>query len=104
MLNTLKNFTQIKIDPRDLDIPTEITLQDTGAEGGSNLSVILEIVFGVAGVVAMLVIVIAGIQFMLSRGDPQKSATARNAIIYAAIGLVLMTVAFSLVRYVVGAI
>jgi hypothetical protein len=91
-------LSQIDISPGDLDIPT------TGTPGESNVSELLQIIFGLGGAIAMLVIVIAGIQFILSRGDPQKSATARNAVIYALVGLAVMTVAFSIVSFVAGAV
>lgn len=84
-------IAQINIDPTDLEVPKTDPTQSTITD------VVLPIVFGVAGAVSMLVIVIAGILFMLSRGDPQKSATARNAIIYAAVGLAISVAAFSIV-------
>lgn len=77
----------------------QIDLPRTG-DPETSVQTILTIVFGLGGAVAMLVIVIAGIMFILSRGDPQKSATARNAIIYAGVGLAIMVLAFSIVGFV----
>lgn len=86
------------------NLESELNIPFTDAPGDETETQLLEIFFAVASVVAMLVIVIAGLQFILSRGDPQKAATARSAIIYAAIGLALAVSAFSIVRYVVGAV
>lgn len=97
MISLLNKLAQVSIDPNELDIPRS-ELLDGDASG--LYDTVLPVVFAVAGVVAMLVIVIAGIQFMLSRGDPQKAATARNAVIYAVIGLTLSTLAFSIVRFI----
>lgn len=88
-------FSQVNIDTDDLEVPVT-RLNDVD---GGKIGDIMGVVFAVAGSVALLVIVIAGIQFMLSRGDPQKSAKARNAIIYAAIGLVVAVLAFSIVQF-----
>lgn len=88
--------SQINIDPNELDVPKSDPTQSTITD------VVLPIVFGLAGVISMLIIIIAGILFMLSRGDPQKSTSARNAIIYAAVGLVISVAAFSIVGLVAG--
>ena len=93
----IKNFvnvvSQIDIDPNDIDL-NKTTPDD------NTISNIMQIVFGLAGVIAVLIIVIAGVMFILSRGDPQKSSTARNAIIYAAVGLAISVAAFSIVGFV----
>lgn len=64
----------------------------------------LQIVFGLMGSVALLVIVMSGIRYMVASGDPGKVAQARNTIIYALIGLVVSLSAFSIVTLVVGAV
>jgi hypothetical protein len=97
-MNMHRIISQIVIPPEDLDIPQAGTPDKTDVAG------LLQIVFGLAGSIAMLVIVIAGIMFILSRGDPQKSAVARNSIIYAAVGLAIMTVAFSIVSFVASSV
>jgi Type IV secretion system pilin len=68
----------------------------------STMSTILQIVFGVIGAVSVLIIVIAGFQFVLSSGDPAKVAKARNTILYAAIGLGVSASAFVIVSFVIG--
>jgi hypothetical protein len=50
---------------------------------------ILQITFGILAVIAVLMIVIAGIQFIVDSDNPQKVGQARNAIIYAVVGLVI---------------
>jgi type IV secretory pathway VirB2 component (pilin) len=65
---------------------------------------ILSIVFGVTASMAVLVIVIAGLRYILAHGDPGATATARNAILYAVIGLLVSMAAFSIVTFVVGGV
>lgn len=62
----------------------------------------LQIVFGILGAVALLVIVLSGLRYMLAQGDPGKVAQARSTILYAVIGLVVALSAFSIVTFVVG--
>lgn len=95
MFNTiLKIFSQIEVNPGELDIP------QTATADGSTLNELLQYVFAIGAGVAMIVIIIAGIQFMLSQGEPEKTKKARYAIIYAAIGLVLCALSFTIVKFV----
>lgn len=66
------------------------------------LSSVLSIVFGLAGGVALIVIIIGGIKFITSQGEPQALARARNTIIYAIVGLIVCIAAFSIVSFTSG--
>jgi hypothetical protein len=68
----------------------------------SELQLILGIVFGIIGALALLVIVISGFRYVTSAGDPQKTAGAKNGIIYALVGLAVALAAETIIRYVVG--
>ena len=104
MINTVVFLlAQIDINRGDLEIPktgTDSAGNPTDTALGSDIEIALQLAFGIMGAIAFLVIVVAGLQFVLSRGDAEKSARARNAIIYAAIGLGLSTLAFTIVRFV----
>ncbi|HET7302182.1 MAG TPA: pilin [Candidatus Saccharimonadales bacterium] len=65
------------------------------------IQTIFNIVLGIAGAIAMLIIVIAGLQYILSQGNPQAVGKAKNAIIYGLVGLVITMLAFVIVGYVV---
>lgn len=66
------------------------------------ISKIANIIALIVGVAAVIVIIIAGIQYMLSTGDPTKVNNAKNAILYAIVGLVITVLARTLVVFVVG--
>ncbi|MDB5183209.1 MAG: hypothetical protein JWO47_993 [Candidatus Saccharibacteria bacterium] len=57
---------------------------------------------GIAAAVALLIIVISAFRMVISRGNPQDIAKARDAILYASIGLVITMIAFSIVTFVIG--
>lgn len=65
---------------------------------------ILRVVFGIFGAVAVLVIAIGGLKMVMSRGNPQEVAKARETVIYAAVGLAVSVSAFTIVSFVVGSI
>jgi len=56
----------------------------------------------VLGVVSVFVVMIGGIKFVLSAGDPAKTNSARSTILYAIIGLVVAVVAQSLIIFVLN--
>jgi NAD/NADP transhydrogenase beta subunit len=43
----------------------------------------------------VIMIIVSGIMFVLATGDPSKLSTARKALIYAVVGLVIGVLAFS---------
>src|ERR1700689_3149713 len=55
----------------------------------TNFTTIFQYLFGFMGALSVLIIVIAGLRFILANGDPQTIAKARNTIIYAAVGLAI---------------
>lgn len=68
----------------------------------SGLETIFTLISFVAGVVAVLMIMLAGLRYITSQGDSQKVSQAKNAIIYAAIGIVVVALAQLIVRFVLG--
>ena len=66
------------------------------------LQQILQIVLGIFGAVAVLIIVIAGLKFVTSAGNPQSASKARSTILYAIIGLIVIAAAEIIVTFVLG--
>jgi hypothetical protein len=65
---------------------------------------ILNIIFITLGALSFLFMVIAGFRYILSGGDTQKVASAKNQIIYTAVGLVLAASAAVIVNVIIGII
>lgn len=72
----------------------------TGEQG--IITSITNIVALLAGVAAVVIIIIAGLQYILANGDSTKLTNARNAIIYAAIGLIFIVVARGVIIFVLN--
>lgn len=68
----------------------------------SIITVIVNILSIIIGVSAVIVIIIAGIQYMLSTGDPTKVNNAKNAILYALVGLGIAVAAQVIVRFIIS--
>jgi hypothetical protein len=63
---------------------------------------VLTIMFTIIGAVSFLMLVIAGFRYVLSQGEPQKTAEIRRQMIYIAIGLVLAASADIIVSFILN--
>lgn len=61
---------------------------------------IVQILSVIVGIVAVIMIIWGGFKFITSGGDSGNVASARNTIIYALIGLVIVALAQIIVRFV----
>ncbi|MCQ2571068.1 MAG: hypothetical protein MJ154_02365 [Candidatus Saccharibacteria bacterium] len=61
---------------------------------------ILNTVFAWVGIVAVIVIIIGGIFYIISQGEPAKLVRAKSAILYAVIGLIVTLLSFAIVNFV----
>jgi cytochrome bd-type quinol oxidase subunit 2 len=52
------------------------------------------------GIIAVVMIVFAGVQYATSQGDGAKTKKAKDTIMYAVIGLIVAILAFSIVNFV----
>ena len=65
---------------------------------------LLHSVYWVAGVVSVIVIVVAGIYYVTSNGNPSQVSRAKNAIIAGVTGLVIVLMAFTITQFILGGI
>lgn len=65
---------------------------------------ILNAIILVSGTIAVIFVLIGGINYMTSSGDASKLEKAKKTILYAAIGLAVCTLAFAIVNWTIGAI
>lgn len=68
--------------------------------GAGSLAKILNVVLGVMGALAFLMIVIAGLRYTIGGANADTVASARRQIIYSAIGLMVIALAATLVNFV----
>lgn len=78
--------------------------KDPIAGPGGLINTAANIVALIAGIAAVIMIVLGGIGFMTSSGDAQKAAIARNRIMGGIIGLVVIAMAWAIIGMVTGKI
>ncbi|MBX4197631.1 pilin [Candidatus Saccharibacteria bacterium] len=54
------------------------------------------------GVIAVIMIIVGGFRYITSGGNPESTKSARNTILYAIIGLVVVALAQIIVRFVLS--
>ncbi len=77
----------------------------TAATGDSRdlmsiLQLIINVALGVIGFVAVVMIIVGGVQYTTSSGDTAKVTKAKNTILYGVVGLVIALLAFAIVNFI----
>lgn len=83
-----------------VDPSKTVNCNDAGGPLSGLLRNVLNIFSLVVGVIAVIMMIIGGIKYITSQGDSAAIATARNTIIYALVGLVVVVLAQMIVRFV----
>jgi len=83
-----------KIDSDTINIPQK--------NANDVLVGVLNSVYMAAGVVAVIVIILAGYSFVTAVYDPAKITQAKNALLYAVVGLIVVIVAFFITQFIIG--
>ncbi|HSX32477.1 MAG TPA: pilin [Candidatus Saccharimonadales bacterium] len=95
MWHDLLNHLQVVAQSIDIS-----TLPKPNADN-DRIQTLFNIVLTIMGAVGVLILSLAGIRFMTSRGNPQEAAKAKNAILYTVIGLVVVAMSLVMVNFVV---
>jgi hypothetical protein len=85
-------------------LASSIRNQVNDINGGQNLetdaSRMINTGIYAAGIIAVIVIIIGGINYTISRGDPSKVKKAKDTIMYGIIGLVIVALAWTITWFV----
>lgn len=70
--------------------------------GNTLVQNVLNITYTWAGIICVIIIIVAGFYYVTSNGNAQTIAKAKNAILGAVIGLVVIILAFAITNFVIG--
>ena len=87
-------FAVTKIDRAEAGVPK--------IEASSAIAGILTTVYFVAGIIAVIVIIVSGFFHVTSQGDANKIKRAKDGILYSVVGLVIVMVAFIITNFIIG--
>jgi hypothetical protein len=68
----------------------------------TTIATVINILSVIVGVIAVIMIIIGGFRYITSGGDSTKVGAAKNTILYALIGLIIVAIAQVIVRFVLG--
>lgn len=88
--------------PSNCDDGTCATNLPSVIADGDQVAKLFSLIFGIAAAIAILVIVIAAINFITGGGDPEKISRAKRAIIFSLVGLAIAISAEAIVLTVLG--
>jgi len=84
---------------------THVILPTPHVDANNNLiTTITDILYTIVGAISFLFIVYGGFKYVVSHGDPQATAKAKDTIIYAAIGLLIVLSATIITNFVITGI
>ena len=87
---------------KSIEDQTKTSANDAGTGTDINVVIgnILKTVFVFIGVVAVIMIIIGGVNYLLSRGDPGKVKKGKETVMYGLIGLLVSVFAYAIVFFV----
>jgi len=68
------------------------------------VNTIINVILGVLGLVAVVVIILGGVQYTTSAGDPGKVKKAKDTILYGIVGLVIALLAFAIINFILSSV
>jgi amino acid transporter len=71
-------------------------------EPGNILAQIINTLLVWAGVIALIFIIFGGFRYILSMGNQESVEKARNTILYAILGLIIVFLSYLIVAYLLG--
>lgn len=78
------------------------TPSDQNQTINNTIKLVINLFSFVVGIIAVIMIIVGGIRFVLSGGDSAATGSARNTVLYAVIGLVVVALAQIIVHFVLN--
>jgi cytochrome bd-type quinol oxidase subunit 2 len=76
--------------------------EEAGADINNLVTRVINIISLVVGVIAVIMIIVGGLKYITSQGESAGVTSAKNTIMYAIVGLIVVALAQVIVRFVVN--
>jgi len=98
------DLTQNLCSGTDLTLSGGGNCQDAEAESRVNetITLALNIFSSIVGIIAVVMIIVGGVKYITSQGESANVTSAKNTILYALVGLVVVALAQIIVRFVLN--
>ena len=88
----------------NLDLSNSSCPDDTNSSVSALIKKIINILSVLIGAIAVVMVIIGGFRYITSAGNPEQAKGARNTILYAIIGLVIVALAQIIVHFVLNSV
>lgn len=85
------------MSPKLPDYPSDIPFKFSNLQIGPIVSALLPTVFVLAGILLLIMLILGGLQLMVSAGDPKAADQARGKITGAIMGFVIIFISYWLI-------
>ena len=75
---------------------------DAAGTLSGTIRTVVTLLSAAVGVVAVIMIIVGGFRYITSAGSPEQAKSARNTIIYAVVGLIIVALAQIIVHFVLS--
>ena len=88
----------------DIEDQTKKAVNNAGTASTASAAIgtILNSVYIIIGIVAVIFIIVGGVSYMTSQGDSNKLTKAKHTIMYSLIGLVIAVLAFAITTFILN--
>ena len=80
----------------------ECSSEGSGEKIDSTVTAVINIASLVVGAISVIMVIIGGLKYVSSQGDSNGTASAKNTIIYAVVGIIIVALAQVMVRFVIN--
>ena len=97
------NTNQCLCSGSNIDLTGATQGCDQGSSGiGKLIRTVINVLSVIIGAIAVVMIIIGGFRYVISAGNAEQAKSARNTILYAIIGLVIVALAQIIVHFVLN--
>ena len=94
MIKNLNSVAQI------IGSPGEVGLTETKASSTFFKDTVLPATATLSSLILIVVIIIGGLRYTISIGDPEQIQKAKNTILYGVVGFIIVLLAYTIVNFV----
>lgn len=82
--------------------PDEQGCRDARGDANGLIKLALNMLSIIAGVIAIIMLIVSGLKYIMSQGDASQISSAKNSLIYAVVGLVVVAASQVIVQFVLA--
>jgi len=97
-----KAFAQSSQVTNGLDSVTPTDIVSNGTTLQQYIQIVINVLLGAIGTVAIIMLIIGGFRYVLSQGDEKATKGAKDTILFAIVGIVVAILAYAIVTFVIG--